>query len=161
MSTSAPRALLAAAAVALAAACGAARASEAGLPPAILHDPMNGAAIFGYDPVAFFSEGRARPGDRRFAASHMGLVWRFASEANRAAFAAHPGLYVPALGGHDALAAAEGAMAAGDPEHFLVVGNRLYFFRSAGRRGQAEADLDIVDRAEAGWARLSAAQRGQ
>jgi hypothetical protein len=132
-------------------------------PPAVaaIHDPRSGLALFGHDPVAYHAEGRALEGRPDIAARHGGLEWRFVSAANRAAFEADPAAYLPALSGHDPVAAEAGAMAAGDPAHFLLVGHRLYLFRSAERRDAARDNLEIIDRAEAAWQALARAQRGQ
>jgi hypothetical protein len=145
--------------MALAASPVAAAEPPAGQP--VLHDARSGLALFGYDPVAYHTEGKPVEGLSAFGLSHLGLAWRFSSAANLAAFRATPDAFVPALGGHDPLSAAEGNMAQGDPDHFLLVGHRLYLFRSEERRREAAENLDVIDRAEAGWRQVLSRQRGQ
>jgi hypothetical protein len=59
-------------------------------------DPHSGLAIAGFDPVAYFTDGEALPGNGAFEHPFGGAVWRFRSEGNAAAFAADPDVYVPA-----------------------------------------------------------------
>lgn len=56
----------------------------------LLHLGTDGLARKGYDPVAYFPEGggRARKGSPDLAARHAGVLYRFASEANRDRFLA-------------------------------------------------------------------------
>ena len=49
---------------------------------------FGGVAIVGYDPVAYFTEGRAIKGSSEFSHEFLGEIWHFASAANRDAFAA-------------------------------------------------------------------------
>ena len=65
-------------------------------------------ALFGFDPVAYYADGEARPGEEDFEILYRGLVWRFAHRANMAAFATDPEAFVPAYGGHGAVSVARG-----------------------------------------------------
>ena len=49
-----------------------------------------GGAIRGYDPVAYFTQGRPVEGKHAHRHEWMGATWSFASAENRAAFAADP-----------------------------------------------------------------------
>ena len=59
-----------------------------------------GVAIKGYDPVAYFTEGRAVKGKKEFEYKWQGAKWRFSSAANRDKFAADPPAYAPKYGGY-------------------------------------------------------------
>ena len=59
----------------------------------------SGAAIHGYDPVAYFEAGEPVKGKPRHEAEWNGAKWRFASAANRDAFEADPERYAPQYGG--------------------------------------------------------------
>jgi YHS domain-containing protein len=85
-----------------------------------------GIAIRGTDPVAYFKEGRAVKGLEGFTATHKGSVFRFASAANRDAFAAAPERYAPQYGGFCAYAVAMGYKASIDPDAFTIVDGKLY-----------------------------------
>ena len=85
-----------------------------------------GAAIDGYDPVAYFKENKPVKGSAAFTATHEGSVFRFASAANRDAFVADPGKYAPQYGGFCAYAVASGYKAKIEPDAFTIVEGKLY-----------------------------------
>ena len=60
-----------------------------------------GLAISGFDPVAYFTEGKALFGRPEFELNLDGAVWRFTNEGNRGAFAKHPKVYAPRFAGYD------------------------------------------------------------
>lgn len=83
-------------------------------------------AVGGYDPVAYFTQGKPVKGEARFAHKWNGAEFRFASAANRDAFRADPARYAPQYGGYCAWAVANGYTASGDPRVWKVVGGKLY-----------------------------------
>jgi YHS domain-containing protein len=87
---------------------------------------VKGVAVGGYDPVAYFTEGKAVNGTKEITLEHEGPTWRFASEANRDAFKADPARYAPQYGGYCAYAVANGYTAKGDPEAWTVHDGKLY-----------------------------------
>ncbi len=112
-------------------------------------------ALGGYDPVAYFTEGRAVPGERGIAVKWRGRMWRFSSAANRSLFEANPHAFVPQFGGACVVALSEGRIEAGVPTEFLVHGGRLYLLGSAKRKLElAEALSTRLDRAAAHWPEL-------
>jgi YHS domain-containing protein len=96
----------------------------------VVTDRYSGLAIYGYDPVAYFTDSSPKLGRPEFELPFRGAVWRFCNEGNRAAFAAHPEVYVPRFGGHDPMAIARGAPTPGHPELWLIINARLYLFFS-------------------------------
>ena len=116
-----------------------------------------GVAIRGTDPVAYFREGRAVAGRAEVSHAWQGATWRFATEANRDAFAADPARYAPAYGGFCAWAVAEGYTAPIDPAAWRIVEGRLYlnYSRSIQRRWERDIPGNIA-RADANWPRLAA-----
>ena len=50
----------------------------------------SGAAIEGYDPVAYFMDGKAVEGQDAYTHDWKGVAWKFASAEHRDAFAANP-----------------------------------------------------------------------
>jgi hypothetical protein len=156
---------LAAPALALAiAAATSAQAREAAMPVAlpalpdlpsvgeqvVVHDP-SGIALFGFDPVAYFAEGRAVGGSARHELVHEGLVWRFASAANRAAFERTPDIFKPAYGGYDPTGVAIGRTVETSPEHFAIIDARLHLFRTREARQRVGAEPDIIAAADRQW----------
>ncbi len=118
----------------------------------IVTDRHSGLAISGFDPVAYFTDGRARLGRGEFELRHDGVIWRFRNEGNRAAFAANPEVFAPRFGGYDPTAIARGASTAGNPEIWLIVQDRLYLFYSDADRDAFARNFErIVAAARQRW----------
>lgn len=118
----------------------------------ILSNPNFQLALHGYDPVAYTADGIARVGLENHELLYEGLVWRFANEGNRIAFEAEPDSYIPAYGGHCALAAAEGIAAAAQPDIFATAGSRVFLFRSPAARYAFLLEAEtLTARADALW----------
>lgn len=75
----------------------------------------DGVAIQGYDPVAYFTEGKPVQGTQEYASEWMGARWYFSSEENRDLFALNPEKYAPRFGGYCAFAAGHGYCYEADP----------------------------------------------
>jgi len=84
-------------------------------------------AVSGYDTVAFFTDGKAVQGKKKYSVEHLGATWRFSSEKNKALFVAEPDKYRPQYGGHCAWAvAANNAKAPGNVKYWKIVEDKLY-----------------------------------
>ena len=97
--------------------------------PALALDPVfseDGLAIHGYDPVAYFSDRKPVEGKAEFTHEYEGTVWRFATAANRDAFAADPERYAPQYGGYCAWAVSQGYTASTDPDAWRIENGKLY-----------------------------------
>lgn len=94
--------------------------------PPVYTGIVKGVAVGGFDPVAYFVDGRPARGREDLTLDHDGARWRFASEANRDAFKANPAKYAPQYGGYCAWAVSRGYTAKGDPDAWKVVDGRLY-----------------------------------
>ena len=89
----------------------------------------SGLAIQGYDPVAYFTSGKALDGKKDITVEYQGATYRFATTADRDAFKANPGKYEPQYGGWCAYAmGANGGKVDVDPETFKIVDGKLYLF---------------------------------
>ena len=86
----------------------------------------NGLALRGYDPVSYFSDNRAEPGNSGISAEHGGATYYFSNENNRDEFLREPRLYEPHYGGFCAYGVAVGQKFDGDPEVFMIVEGKLY-----------------------------------
>jgi hypothetical protein len=128
-------AVLSAAAVA-----GIALAAHAATTERLVADRHTGLALGGFDPVAYFTDGRPMVGQPGFEASEAGAVWRFRNEGNRAVFVGHPEIYSPQFGGYDPTDVARGVAVAGNPKVWLVAGQRLFLFGRAESRDAFAAD---------------------
>ena len=118
---------------------------------------QDGVGVSGYDPVAYFTDGKPVPSADQFAAEHAGVTYKFASAEHRDAFTAEPAKYLPQYGGHCAYAAAKGALASADPEAFTVVNGKLYlnFSQDIRQRWQPRAG-EYIKAADANWPKLGA-----
>jgi hypothetical protein len=122
----------------------------------VVSNAHTGLAIDGFDPVAYFVEGKPRMGRADLELAVGGAIWRFRNEGNRGAFAADPEVYTPQFGGYDPIALARGAIAPGHPELWLIVENRLYLFQTAQSREAFFANTDVaIDAAERRWPELA------
>jgi YHS domain-containing protein len=83
-------------------------------------------AVSGYDPVAYFTDGRPVRGTTQFRTTYQGYEYRFASAEHLAAFQANPARYLPQYGGYCAWAIAQGYTASGNPNNWRIVDGRLY-----------------------------------
>jgi len=133
----------------------AALAATAAAPAFAAEPPVfanGGLAIRGYDPVAYFNDARPVRGEAAFSHSWNGAEWRFASAANRDAFAADPAAYAPQFGGYCAWAVAEGYTASTVPEAWKIVDGKLYlnFSRRVQRRWERDIPGNIA-RGNANW----------
>jgi len=100
-----------------------------------------GAAVSGYDTVAYFTQGKAVKGKKNISIKHLGETWRFSSEQNKAMFLASPEKYSPQYGGHCAFAMANGKLVSTDPKAFTVVDDRLYLNYSLSVRKRWSKDI--------------------
>ena len=114
-------------------------------------------AIHGYDPVAYFTEGKPVPGDKEFEHEWNGATWRFASAEHRDLFRKDPERYAPQYGGYCAWAVAHGSTAPGDPEVWKIVDDKLYVNVNRDIADQWEKNIPgFVARADAKWPGLLA-----
>jgi len=116
---------------------------------------VDGAALSGYDAVAYQDEGAAVRGEATITTEWNGATWRFATPAHLVQFRADPARYAPAYDGHCAYAASEGRKSAGMPEMWQVAGGRLYLLcsKSAYEKWTSEFDARLVQ-ANANWVTL-------
>ncbi len=109
--------------------------------PEIYAGILSSTAAGGYDPVAYFSEGKPVQGKRDITFAWKGATWRFASEKNRELFKARPEAYAPQYGGYCAWAVSRGYTAKGDPRYWRVVDGKLYLNYDAGVQKDWENDI--------------------
>ncbi|MBI2731143.1 MAG: YHS domain-containing protein [Sphingobacteriales bacterium] len=89
----------------------------------------NGLAIDGYDPVAYFKQGKAVKGSSSLAVVHQGVTYYFSSVENKEEFKKSPSKYEPEYGGWCAYAMGKnGEKVEIDPETFKIVNGKLFLF---------------------------------
>jgi hypothetical protein len=118
----------------------------------IVVDWHTGLAIDGYDPVAFFTDGKPRLGNPALELRKGEVVWRFINVGNRAAFAAAPQVYMPQYGGYDPIGVARGLAVAGNPTVWIIQGQRLFLFYDSARRQKFVSDPKrVIAAADRKW----------
>ncbi|MEL7028540.1 MAG: YHS domain-containing (seleno)protein [Pseudomonadota bacterium] len=109
-------------------------------------------AIGGYDPVSYFGDGGPALGAADFQADYLGATFRFVSAENRAKFLSDPKRYAPQHGGYCVKNLAEGKLVAGDPLHWSLDSDRLYFTFSQDAKVTFDADrIAYRERATDAW----------
>ena len=108
--------------------------------------------ISGYDPVAYFTDGKPMKGSGYHVAEYQGVTYVFASKEHKNMFEAHPEKYVPAYGGYCAYGVAVGKKFVSDPEAWKIVQGKLYL--NLDRDIQSKWVKDIpgyIKKSEANW----------
>jgi hypothetical protein len=135
-----------------------ASAAPAAAPEPLVVNPNTGLALSGFDPVAYFTDGKPEFGRSELELRVNGVVWRFRNAGDRAAFSDHPEVYTPRFGGYDPVAIARGNSVPGHPLFWAVTGERLYLFYSAEARAEFIADPGrIIARATRKWPEVARA----
>lgn len=86
-------------------------------------------AIKGYDPVAYFTEGKPARGVAEIEEYEWGgLRYRFSRAEHRELFKADPERYAPQFGNFCAMALSKGELVEAKPENWLISDGKLYIF---------------------------------
>jgi hypothetical protein len=94
-------------------------------------------AIKGYDPVAYFTDGKPTPGSPAYEYEWEERLWRFASAEHRDLFKADPVRYAPQFGNFCAMALSKGEIVVANPDYWLINDGKLYVFGKAPPAGPA------------------------
>ena len=126
--------------------------------PAAAGDAVNtghfgNVAIQGYDPVAYFTDGKAIKGSADVTYRWLGAVWQFASEDHRRLFSENPQAYAPQYGGHCAtgLAIHGGLTKDIDPEAWAIIEGKLYLNYSKETNKLLTGHVVTVEAADGNW----------
>jgi YHS domain-containing protein len=123
--------------------------------PEVYTGILSATAVGGYDPVAYFTEGKPVQGRKEIAFTWKGVTWRFVNEKNLEAFRAKPEAYAPQYGGYCAWAVSQGYTAKGDPNAWSIVDGKLYLNYNADvhKTWQQDAPGNIV-KADKNWPKV-------
>jgi YHS domain-containing protein len=115
----------------------------------------NGVAIGGYDPVAFFTEGKPVKGTATYTAKWKDANWQFASQANLDSFTNAPEKYAPQYGGYCAYGTADGHKAPTEAETWTVLNGKLYFNYNQDVKATWDKDRPkYIHRANTNWEKI-------
>lgn len=110
--------------------------------PALAKDYVHSTpGISGYDPVAYFTEGKPMKGNGYNVTDYKGVTYAFATEENKETFEANPEKYVPAYGGWCAYGVAAGKKFVADPQVWKVVDGKLYLNLDRDIQGKWKQDI--------------------
>jgi YHS domain-containing protein len=115
-------------------------------------------ALKGYDPVAYFTDGKPVEGVAQYELAFDGQRYRFASAQHRDLFKASPDKYAPQFGGLCAMNLSRGVKRESDPHNWVISNGNLYVF--AGERGAQNFAADAqatTARAAANWKTMKTA----
>lgn len=102
-------------------------------------------AIKGYDPVAYFTDGKPTPGQAQFEYEWDEHVWHFANAEHRDLFKADPARYAPQFGNFCAMALSLGQIVIADPNNWLISDGKLYVFGKPAPAGPALFQQHLAD----------------
>lgn len=120
----------------------------------------NGVAIGGYDPVAYFTKGKAIKGSKEITgAVNGGATYYFSSVANRDVFKKDVAAYEPQYGGWCAYAmGSEGSKVPIDPETFKIVHGKLYLFYNRFFNNTLKTwnkdEVSLMKKADSNWQKI-------
>jgi enamine deaminase RidA (YjgF/YER057c/UK114 family) len=111
-------------------------------------------SISGYDPVAYFTDGKPVPGSSEFEYVWHDARWRFASGAHRDLFVKDPEHYAPQYDGYCAMGVAwpQPHKDTVDPNAWAIVDGKLYMSHTTrGLAAWQENAAENIKRADQNW----------
>ncbi|MFT3936077.1 MAG: YHS domain-containing (seleno)protein [Chitinophagaceae bacterium] len=115
----------------------------------------DGAAIHGYDAVAYFTQAKAIKGDSSISYNWNNANWYFVSRENKELFKSAPEKYAPQYGGYCAYGLSAGHKAPTDPQAWMVVDGKLYLNYSKGvQQVWIKKQQEFIDKANTNWPTL-------
>ncbi|HKV15402.1 MAG TPA: YHS domain-containing (seleno)protein [Reyranella sp.] len=112
-------------------------------------------ALKGYDPVAYFTDGKPVAGANTYELTWDGERYLFASAEHRDLFRQNPDKYAPQFGGACTMNLAAGRKREADPHNWIISDGKLYVFEgAAGAANFAKDPRGNARRAAENWQRL-------
>ncbi len=117
--------------------------------PVFVH---SGKAIRGYDPVAYFTEGKPAKGDAKLIYNWNDANWYFSSQKHLDLFKANPEKYAPQYGGYCAYGLSNGYKAPTDADAWTIDNDKLYLnYNLQVRREWNKEREQRIKRADENW----------
>ena len=116
---------------------------------------LSNVAVQGYDPVAYFTQGKPIEGSKSHTTTYKGAEFRFSSQENLKTFQADPDKYAPQYGGYCAWAVSQGYTAKGNANNWSIIDGKLYLNYSDGVQKTWESDIPgFIKNADKNWPNL-------
>jgi YHS domain-containing protein len=96
--------------------------------------------LFGYDVVAYFTDGKPVKGDPAIKTVYNDVTFRFANAQHKEMFDKSPDKYIPQFGGYCSNGIAYAIPWGGDADKFRIIDGKLYMFG-----GQGSLDAFMLD----------------
>jgi YHS domain-containing protein len=122
-------------------------------------------ALWGRDPVSYFTEGQPKRGSKDFTAPFDDSIYRFKSAEHRTMFTADPERYAPQFNAYCTGSMSRGRKIEANPDLWAIHDGKLYVFESAEALAAFRTDAkSMIEKANANWpalikARLSPPRR--
>ena len=124
-------------------------------------DPHGKIALQGYDPVAFYTIGKAVKGSPTMLAEYQGYKYLFSSEANKATFEKEAEKYLPAYGGYCAYGVSHNVLFPVEIDTWEVIDGRLVFqFSMKVKKMFEEAREENILKANENWSKIEETMSG-
>lgn len=118
---------------------------------------LNNVILKGYDPVAYFKQGKAVRGDPTIKSEYKGATYLFASKADKADFDKDPAMYEPQYGGFCANSMAHGRRKDINPTAFRVYKGKLYVCSSQRALSEFSTNIDTnIQKADQNYLKIGA-----
>ncbi|KIA85437.1 YHS domain protein [Flavobacterium sp. AED] len=116
-------------------------------------------AIQGYDPVAYFKQGKAVKGKKELTATYEGVTYNFSMPVNKEYFLKNPLKYEPQFGGWCAYAMGDsGEKVEINPDTFKIIDEKLYLFYNAYFNNTLKSwnkdQANLKSKAESNWKKI-------
>lgn len=113
---------------------------------------INGKAIRGYDPVAYFTDAKPIIGFDSLHTTWNNSEWYFSSKENLELFIKNPEKYAPQYGGYCAYGTADGHKAPTQPDAWAIIDDKLYFNYNTKVKAMWDKDQKgYIEKANKNW----------
>ena len=116
---------------------------------------LNNVILKGYDPVAYFNQGKAVMGNPSITSTYHGATYLFASREDKAEFDKSPAKFEPQYGGYCAYSMSKGERHDIDPKAFHIYKGKLYVCETPEQMKKFSANIDAnVSKADQNWLKI-------
>ena len=116
---------------------------------------LNNVILKGYDPVAYFNQGKAVMGNPLITSTYHGATYLFASREDKAEFDKSPAKFEPQYGGYCAYSMSKGERHNIDPKAFHIYKGKLYVCETPEQLRDFSANIDAnAAKADQNWLKI-------
>lgn len=117
-------------------------------------------AIKGYDPVAYFKEGKPVKGNTNYVYRWREADWHFSKKENLDAFKSAPEKFAPQYGGYCAYGTSQGYKAETAPDAWTVANGKLYLnYNTEVKTMWTKDQKAFIEKADANWPKIKSKEQ--